>query len=123
MNAKIKPDGDKPEELVPTLGSLLYGKCQPRTSEEEWAALVRATAAGDTSAFGSLYMSTHGIVFASMVRILRSRQKAEDVTVEVFHDVWRSASTYDPGRETVVAWIMNLARLRAAGCEGGGGQP
>ncbi len=45
---------------------LLYCDGKPRTSEKEWVALVRAIAAGETDAFGTLYMWTHGIVFTSI---------------------------------------------------------
>jgi RNA polymerase sigma-70 factor, ECF subfamily len=76
-------------------------------------ALVRAIAAGDTSAFGTLYMSTHGIVFTSLARITGDRATAEELTVEVFHEVWRGAAAYDPASNSVVGWIMNLARARA----------
>ena len=75
--------------------------------------MVRAIAAGDTSAFGTLYVSTHGIVFTSLARITGDRATAEELTVEVFHDVWRGASSYDPASNSVVGWIMNLARSRA----------
>ncbi len=75
--------------------------------------MVRAIAAGDTSAFGTLYMSTHGIVFTSLARITGDRATAEELTVAVFHDVWRGASTYDTASNSVVGWIMNLARARA----------
>jgi len=35
------------------------------------------------------------------------------VTLDVFHDVWRRALTYDPADGSVVGWIMNQARSRA----------
>src|SRR5439155_21144645 len=35
------------------------------------------------------------------------------VTLDVFHDVWRRASAYDPAGGSVVGWIMNQARSRA----------
>jgi hypothetical protein len=38
---------------------------------------------------------------------------AEELTVDVFHDVWRRASTYDPAGGSVVGWIINQARSRA----------
>jgi RNA polymerase sigma-70 factor, ECF subfamily len=99
---------------TPTLGGLLTSvDANSHTSETEWVALVRAIAAGDTSAFGTLYMSTHGIVFTSIARITGDRATAEELTVEVFHDVWRVAGTYDPASNSVVGWIMNLARARA----------
>jgi RNA polymerase sigma-70 factor (ECF subfamily) len=47
------------------------------------------------------------------VRIVNSRETAEEVTLDVFHDVWRRAATYDPANGSVVGWIMNQARSRA----------
>jgi RNA polymerase sigma-70 factor (ECF subfamily) len=47
------------------------------------------------------------------VRITNNRAMAEELTVDVFHDVWRRASTYDPAGGSVVGWIMNQARSRA----------
>jgi RNA polymerase sigma-70 factor, ECF subfamily len=54
-----------------------------------------------------------GWVFTLMVRITNDRATAEELTVDVFHDVWRRASKYDPAGGSVVGWIMNLARSRA----------
>ena len=34
-------------------------------------------------------------------------------SLDVFYDVWRKASTYDPVNGSVVGWIMNQARSRA----------
>ena len=42
-----------------------------------------------------------------------NRETAEEVTLDVFYDVWRKASTYDPANGSVVGWIMNQARSRA----------
>ena len=56
---------------------------------------------------------THRIVFTLMVRITNNRETAEELTLDVFHDVWRRASTYDPAGGSVVGWIMNQARSRA----------
>ena len=112
MNANLQVGTQK--EASPTLGELLNRDAtKSRTSEKEWVALVRAVAAGDTGAFGTLYMWTHGIIFTSIVKITGNRTAAEELTVEVFHDVWRDAATYDPTVNSVVGWIMNLARSRA----------
>ncbi len=87
-------------EAAPTLGGLLNSvDTSSHTSEQEWVALVRAIASGDTSAFGTLYMSTHGIVFTSIARITGDRATAEELTVDVFHDVWRGASGLRPGQQ------------------------
>ena len=42
-----------------------------------------------------------------------NRETAEELTLDVFYDVWRKASTYDPANGSVVGWIMNQARSRA----------
>ena len=97
-----------------TLGDVLYAK-KPRTLvlETEWVSLVEAIAAGDQRALHSLYDRTHQIVFTLAMRITNNRETAEEVTLDVFHDVWRRASAYDAGNGTVVGWIMNQAQSRA----------
>jgi RNA polymerase sigma-70 factor (ECF subfamily) len=47
------------------------------------------------------------------MRIIKNPETAEEVTLDVFHDVWRRASTYDPANGSVVGWVMNQARSRA----------
>lgn len=97
-----------------TLADILYAdKSKSRVSEHEWLQLVRAVAGGDQSALYSLYERTHRIVFTLIVRIVMNRETAEEVTLDVFHDVWRRASSYDPANGSVVGWIMNQARSRA----------
>ena len=97
-----------------TLGDILEAdKSRVRVSEDEWLQLVRGVAAGDQRALHSLYEQTHRIVFTLIVRITANRETAEEVTLDVFHDVWRKASTYDPANGSVAGWIMNQARSRA----------
>jgi RNA polymerase sigma-70 factor (ECF subfamily) len=47
------------------------------------------------------------------MRITNDRQTAEEVTLDVFHEVWQRAPKYDPADGSVVGWIMNQARSRA----------
>src|SRR3546814_12313620 len=47
------------------------------------------------------------------MRITANRETAEELTIDVFHDVWRRASRYDPANGTVLGWVMNQARSRA----------
>jgi RNA polymerase sigma-70 factor, ECF subfamily len=97
-----------------TLGDILYAdKAKFRVSEDEWLRLVGAVASGDQRALHSLYEQTHRIVFTLIARITMNRETAEEVTLDVFYDVWRKASTYDPANGSVVGWIMNQARSRA----------
>jgi RNA polymerase sigma-70 factor (ECF subfamily) len=97
-----------------TLGDILYAdRTSAGPSEQEWVNLVRTIAAGDQLALHSLYEKTYRIVFTLILRITVNRETAEEVTIDVFHDVWRKASTYDPADGSVVGWIMNQARCRA----------
>src|SRR6266849_4644415 len=97
-----------------TLGELRYAnKANFPVSEKNWFTLVQLIAAGDQLALHSLYEQTHRIVFTLIVRITNSRETAEELTVDVFYDVWRRASAYDPAGGSVVGWIINQARSRA----------
>jgi RNA polymerase sigma-70 factor, ECF subfamily len=97
-----------------TLGDLLFSnKATPPVSEVVWVGLVQSIAAGDQRALHALYTQTHRIVFTLIMRIVRNRETAEELTVDVFHDVWRRAPTYDPAGGSVVGWILNQARSRA----------
>jgi RNA polymerase sigma-70 factor, ECF subfamily len=97
-----------------TLGEILFAnKAKVHVSEDEWLQLVRAVAGGDQRALHSLYEQAHRLVFTLIVRITANRETAEEVTLDVFYDVWRKASTYDPANGSVVGWIMNQARSRA----------
>ena len=97
-----------------TLGDLLYAIQSARSmSEAAWISMVRSVAAGDQLALHSIYEQTHRIVFTLIMRIIQNRETAEEVTLDVFHNVWRRASTYDPANGSVVGWVMNQARSRA----------
>ena len=105
------------EEATPatatTLGDVLYAKPQALVPEQDWVLLVRSIAAGDQLALHALYERAHRIVFTLVIRLTANRETADELTVDVFHEVWRRASRYDAAKGTVLAWIMNLARSRA----------
>jgi RNA polymerase sigma-70 factor (ECF subfamily) len=97
-----------------TLGDLLYAnRSQVPIPEGDWVRLVRGIATGDQQALRALYERTHRLVFTLAVRISGSRETAEEVTLDVFRDVWLRGAQYDPGGGPVLGWIMNQARSRA----------
>ena len=108
------PRQDPHDRPTGTLGDLLYtDKSHTPVSEKEWVDLVQSIAASDQRALHALYERMHRIVFTLIVRITNNRETAEELTLDVFHDVWRRASTYDAAGGSVVGWIMNQARSRA----------
>jgi RNA polymerase sigma-70 factor (ECF subfamily) len=96
-----------------TLGDVLHAKAKPAVLEQDWAALVQSIAAGDQLALHALYERAHRPVFTLIMRITSNRETAEELTLDVFHDIWRRASLYDAANGTVLGWIMNQARSRA----------
>jgi RNA polymerase sigma-70 factor, ECF subfamily len=105
---------NEPAQKPPgTLGDVLYAKSKPPVLEQAWAKLVQSIAAGDQLALHQLYEMAHRVVFTLAMRITANRETAEEVTVDVFHDVWRRASDYNAENGTVLGWIMNQARSRA----------
>jgi RNA polymerase sigma-70 factor (ECF subfamily) len=101
------------QERPATLGDVLYAKAKAPVPEQDWAALVHSIAAGDELALHALYERAHRIVFTLIMRITANRETAEELTIDVFHDVWRRASRYDAANGTVLGWVMNQARSRA----------
>lgn len=96
-----------------TLGDVLYATSKAPVLEQDWAALVHSIAGGDQLALHALYERAHRPVFTLVMRITANRETAEELTIDVFHDVWRRASSYDAANGTVLGWIMNQARSRA----------
>jgi RNA polymerase sigma-70 factor, ECF subfamily len=102
------------ERSAGTLGEVLYANAsRALVSETEWVALVGCIAAGDQAALYALYERAHRVVFTLIMRIIANRETAEEVTLDVFHDVWRRAPQYEEAGGTVLGWIMNQARSRA----------
>lgn len=112
MDAGRQPNQDP--RKGPTLGDLLYAnRAKAPVSEKVWVGLVQSIARGDQLALHALFTQTQRLVFTLIMRITSNRETAEELTLDVFHDVWRRASTYDPAGGSVVGWIMNQARSRA----------
>jgi RNA polymerase sigma-70 factor, ECF subfamily len=75
--------------------------------------LVRAAAGGDVEAFGRLYDETNRPVFGLVLRIVANPADAEEVTVDVYSQLWRQASRFDPARGAPLGWILRIAQSRA----------
>lgn len=81
-------------------------------NDELWLYVARL-AAGDRDALASLYDRTRRLVYSLALRILGRPEDAEEITIEVYTQVWRHAARYDPGRGSVEAWLITITRTRA----------
>ena len=77
------------------------------------AALVRDLLRKDVSAFEQLYDRHSRVVYSLVLRILQQAASAEEVVQDVFLQLWRNASRYDPNRGPFLPWLLTLARNRA----------
>lgn len=80
---------------------------------QDLAGLLAAVARGDHAAFEAIYDQLAGPVYGVARKVLRDPAQSEEVAQEVMLDVWRSASRFDAGRGSAVAWVMTIAHRRA----------
>ncbi|MET9735414.1 sigma-70 family RNA polymerase sigma factor [Streptomyces sp. NPDC006458] len=75
--------------------------------------LLLRVARGDQQAFEQLYAMVSGPVFGLVRRVVRDPAQTEEVAQEVLLELWRSATRFDPGRGSALAWVLTLAHRRA----------
>jgi RNA polymerase sigma factor (sigma-70 family) len=83
------------------------------SSGEDLARLLASVATDNMAAFTELYDSTVAKVHALVKAIIRNPADAEEVTCDVYTQVWQTACRFDPSRGHVMAWLMMIARHRA----------
>lgn len=75
--------------------------------------LIRAMAEGKEDAFAAFYDLTSHRVYGLVMRILRDASLAEEVTFDVYLQVWREASGFRETRGSPLAWLLTQTRSRA----------
>ena len=70
-------------------------------------------AAADQAALAELYDQSNRLVYTMVWRILRDTADAEEVTLDVYMQVWKTAAGYSDERGSVGTWLVMLARTRA----------
>jgi RNA polymerase sigma-70 factor (ECF subfamily) len=75
--------------------------------------LLNRAARGDKAAFAELYDATASRVHGLALRVVRDPAQAEEVTQEVYLEVWRQASRYDAARGSALAWLMTITHRKA----------
>lgn len=85
---------------------------QPEQAQVSDVELLAAIVRKDETALAELYDRYRVILFGLLVRILNSREEAEDVLQEVFLQVWRRAADFDEKRGRPFTWLVTLARSR-----------
>ncbi|MBB5060976.1 RNA polymerase sigma-70 factor (ECF subfamily) [Granulicella aggregans] len=68
----------------------------------------------DSSTFDAMYVENAPRIRAFLRQLVGSRQAAEDVTQEIFTQLWQRPGGFDPDRGTLRAYLFGVARHRAA---------
>jgi RNA polymerase sigma factor (sigma-70 family) len=93
----------------------LIEKYDPHVNENHrlW---VEQIGCGSEIALKQLYETTVHRVFGLALRIIGRRELAEEITEDVYMQVWRQAKRYDPTRAPVLVWLQTICRSRAIDC-------
>lgn len=82
---------------------------EPLSKEE----LLARVARGDELAFGELYDAIAPRVLGLVKRLLVDHAQSEEVSQEIFLEIWQTASRYEATRGGASTWIMTMAHRRA----------
>jgi RNA polymerase sigma-70 factor (ECF subfamily) len=82
----------------------------PETTRE---ALLVEVARGNHVAFEDLYDRVAGKVHGVVQRCLVDPAQTEEVTQEVFLEIWQTAARYSPAKGAALTWILTMAHRRA----------
>jgi RNA polymerase sigma-70 factor (ECF subfamily) len=81
--------------------------------EFRWRGYLEQIGKGHAESLGQLYRETVSILNGMALRLLGNPADAEEVVLEVYEQVWRSAAGYDSSRSRVLWWLSMLTRSRA----------
>jgi len=81
--------------------------------DEDLTTYIARVADGDQAAFASLYDVLVPSVYGVVKRVLRDPSQADEVTQEIFVEIWKQASRYDVTRGGVRTWAVTIAHRRA----------
>ena len=74
---------------------------------------MHRVATGDQRAFSEFYDRLSPRVFGLVRRLVVDHAQSEEVTQEVFLEIWQSATRFDPNKGGASTWVMTMAHRRA----------
>jgi len=80
---------------------------------EEDIKLIAKIAEGDLRSFEAFYERHSGVLFSTAYKVLNNQADAEDVTQDVFMQIWEKARLFDPARGKPLTWAITLTRNKA----------
>jgi RNA polymerase sigma-70 factor (ECF subfamily) len=106
--------GDTGEPVMPNVVAInalaRQGIIAAQATSDEM--LLESIGDGSRPAMHILYCRHNVRVYRFVLRIVRDTTMAEDLTSQVFLDVWRTARRFE-GRSQVSTWLLSIARFKA----------
>ena len=91
-------------------GPRLVSRTEP---DDDWHRWIEGSAKGEQQSLARLYDQSNRLVYGIALRILGDPADAEEVTLDVYTQVWRTAKDYTRDRGAPSSWLIMLARSRA----------
>jgi RNA polymerase sigma factor (sigma-70 family) len=105
-------DSTRSASLLAKRGRLRQLSMSPLETKSESEALLTRIARGDAEAVAECLERHAGIVWSIVSRAWKDYSTIEDLVQEIFVDVWKSASRFDPAKSSEATFIGTIARRR-----------
>jgi RNA polymerase sigma-70 factor (ECF subfamily) len=84
-----------------------------KTLTPDLPTLMKHVGNGDQEEFSAIYDQLAPVLFGVIKRVLHDHAMSEEVTQEVFVQIWSSVREFDADRADVTSWAATIARRRA----------
>lgn len=101
---------EKPHTFAPPLSRKAAATGKNQMQEQS---LITRLQGNDRTAIGELYDAYSGALFGVVLRIVQSRELAEQVLQDTFVKAWRNGASYDASKGRLFTWLLNIARNTA----------
>ena len=89
------------------------GQAVSSDREKRWQCYLGGIALGKAESLSLLYDESAPSLLGLALRIMKNQADAEEIMLDVFEQVWRTAHSFDPTRGSVWRWLAVLVRSRA----------
>ena len=81
--------------------------------DKRWRGYLSQIAGGDSQSLAQLYEECAAALFGLALKTMKNEADAEEIILEVFEQVWRTAPSFDAARGSVWRWLVMMLRSRA----------
>ncbi len=113
VDAPVAPTGPTPYDMLVSVAGDPDDARGGTLADDSPEDLLTKVATGDRLAFSQLYDRLASRVFGLVKRLLRDHSQSEEVTQEIFFEIWQSATRYEPSKGGATSWILTMTHRRA----------